>query len=64
MQASFKKIFTLIIAINFFFVSTLYPAQNENKQTQSSTEIKSVQSRVLSRSLQRYFSKCISSFTK
>ena len=46
MQASFKKLFTLIITINFFFVSTLYSAQNQNNQTQSSTEIKSVQSRV------------------
>ena len=46
MQASFKKLFTLRITINFFFVSTLYSAQNQNNQTQSSTEIKSVQSRV------------------
>ena len=46
MQASFKKIISLTFVFIFTFQFPLLSAPNQNSQTQSSTDIKSVQSRI------------------
>jgi len=48
MLASFKKFIFIILIFNFIFQNNLYSAPSQNNQTQSSTDIKSVQSRIYS----------------